>query len=257
MPVTDVEHDVFTRPPADAQLWRYVDLAKYLSLLSTQALWFSRADLLGDRFEGSISKATMEQREKAYSEFPGLLRSMDQLAESRRKALRFHFISCWHCSERESAAMWRLYMKDHGIAIVTTYDRMRSALGGEDEIYVGFVRYIDYDSQVIPEGNWLWPYMHKRRSFEHEHEVRAILTRWPLNLDPPPKEGEGERSVIDWDRPTLPGVAVPVDIPALIQEVRIIPDAPSWFADVVQDVTRRYDFNFPVTPSELGGDPLY
>jgi hypothetical protein len=254
MPVTDVEHDVFERPPAAARLWRYVDLSKYLSLLSTQALWFSRADLLGDPFEGSMSRANVRLRPSVYAKWPGLLKAMDQAAEVRRKELKFHFISCWHCSEWESAAMWRLYMQDHGIAIVTTYERMRAALGGEDEIYVGFVRYVDYEKDWIDEGNSFWPFMHKRQSFEHEREVRAILARWPLNLEPP---GEEERPVVDWDRPSPPGVSVPTDIPALIDEVRVTPDAPSWFVDVVKDVTGRYGLDYPVLQSELGGEPVY
>jgi hypothetical protein len=33
----------------------------------------------------------------------------------------------------------------------------------------------------MPEGNTLWPFLHKRSSFAHENEVRAVIHR-PLDM---------------------------------------------------------------------------
>ena len=41
-------HPLFVAPPGDALLWRYMDFTKFVSLLDTSSLFFSRADLLGD-----------------------------------------------------------------------------------------------------------------------------------------------------------------------------------------------------------------
>ena len=49
-------------------IWRYMDIAKFLSLLDKQSLFFSRLDHLGDPFEGSLTR----QRELARREIPGL-----------------------------------------------------------------------------------------------------------------------------------------------------------------------------------------
>jgi hypothetical protein len=45
-------HKVFEQPQPDANLWRYMDLSKYVSMLATGSLWFARMDLLGDPYEG-------------------------------------------------------------------------------------------------------------------------------------------------------------------------------------------------------------
>lgn len=39
------------------KLWRYMDLAKFLALLEDRALYFARADKLGDPFEGAAGIA--------------------------------------------------------------------------------------------------------------------------------------------------------------------------------------------------------
>lgn len=54
-----------------------------------------------------------------------------------------------------------------------------------------------------------------------------------------------------------PGVAVAVDLDLLIQEVRVSPEAPSWFADAIRGATERYGLAFPVVQSALAVDPVY
>jgi hypothetical protein len=46
----------FDPPPAESRLWRYVDFPKYVSMLSTQTLWFSGPTRLsGERGFGAGS----------------------------------------------------------------------------------------------------------------------------------------------------------------------------------------------------------
>ena len=56
------EHRVFNPPESDAVLWKYMNFTKFVSLLEKQALFFARADKLGDPFEGSFSKANKQLR---------------------------------------------------------------------------------------------------------------------------------------------------------------------------------------------------
>jgi len=74
MPANTV-HPVFQQPVnPDVKVWRYMDFAKYAALLEESALWFSRADKLGesfgdrlgDPFEGTISHATLEAYRTEY-----------------------------------------------------------------------------------------------------------------------------------------------------------------------------------------------
>jgi hypothetical protein len=63
------QHYVFESPgDPDIPLWRYMDLAKLVSLLDRGALWFARADLLGDRFEGSYGAANARLRPEVYGD---------------------------------------------------------------------------------------------------------------------------------------------------------------------------------------------
>ncbi|MFN8224152.1 MAG: hypothetical protein U0R50_13000 [Gaiellales bacterium] len=56
----DATHPVFNAPPDDTVVWRYIDLAKLISLLDHRALYFARADTLGDPHEGALPAPTSE-----------------------------------------------------------------------------------------------------------------------------------------------------------------------------------------------------
>lgn len=79
-------------------------------------------------------------------------------------------------SDDESAALWDEYAPTgEGVAIESDVGRMIDALSGSPEvIFVGAIRYIGYQKEPIPEGNSYNPFLHKRRSFIHEKELRAI-----------------------------------------------------------------------------------
>jgi len=49
-------------PSPNAQLWRYMDFTKYVSLLSSRALYFTRADQFEDTYEGA--KGLLSKRER-------------------------------------------------------------------------------------------------------------------------------------------------------------------------------------------------
>jgi hypothetical protein len=44
---------VFDVPKPESSLWRYMDFAKFVSLLKERSIHFARADCLGDSFEGA------------------------------------------------------------------------------------------------------------------------------------------------------------------------------------------------------------
>jgi hypothetical protein len=53
----------FLKQPSDsdAKVWRYADFAKYVSMLEKGALWFTRADKLGESFEDNWETLSKEQ----------------------------------------------------------------------------------------------------------------------------------------------------------------------------------------------------
>ena len=146
-------------PNADGLLWRYMDLSKYMSLLLSKSVWFSAADLLGDPYEGSMPRANLPIRiplhidsgipEDQLSDFLAALLSM------RQQMPKHVYVSCWHSCEYESAAMWEVYGRESGIAVLSSYSRMCRGLGGADPIVVRAVDYIDYNVTSIDEDNAL------------------------------------------------------------------------------------------------------
>ena len=54
------EHVAFDMPEDDRKIWRYMDLTKFVDIISRKKLYFPTADKLGDPFEGSYPKAYIE-----------------------------------------------------------------------------------------------------------------------------------------------------------------------------------------------------
>ena len=87
--------------------------------------------------------------------------------------------------------------------------------------------------------------MHKRRSFEHEHEVRAILTALPV--DGWPNQSPFMAIELAGKRGTL----VPVYLETLIHTVYVSPYAPAWIAPLIERLLVKLEFKVPVVASDL------
>lgn len=161
----------------------------------------------------------------------------DSLTKDFRKTT---YISCWHGGETESAAMWELYGTSTGsIAIQSTYGKL--AAGLPDIAHLGVVRYIRYDSfdNWIPKRFVLSPFMYKRKEFEHENEVRALITRSK-------NEAQGN-----------PGFKVDIDIAKVIETIRVQPTTPAWIRAAIERLLERYGWGIKIMPSEIDVEPLY
>jgi hypothetical protein len=76
-------------------------------------------------------------------------------------------------SPHESAAMWKIYtITKESIAIRSTFAKLRDRL--DENCFIGTVKYIDYETDFFPHGNVLYPFVHKRKSFAYENEIRAL-----------------------------------------------------------------------------------
>jgi hypothetical protein len=123
------------------------------------------------------------------------------------------------------------------------------------------VRYADYDRDLFPERLSLPQFVHKRRSFEFENEVRAVVQRFP-----PPKSQDEHLATFDIagtetrirGAELLPtGELVRVSLNTLIDTIHVSPVAPPWFADLVRSVCARYRLDKPVVQSSLADEPMY
>ena len=107
----------------------------------------------------------------------GLVKAVDRRVPLLKIHLRQHvMINCWHMNDYESGAMWRVCGKtDEAVVICSTYELLDDAL--DDSVFLGIVKYIDYETQLLPDGSVLERFVHKRKYFSYEQELRAVLDK--------------------------------------------------------------------------------
>ena len=238
------EHPNLKKPKnLNAKLWRYMDFTKFVSLLDKQALFFSRADKLGDPFEGSHPKANIPLRAEIYKdEIP-----LQDISEIYKLLREFTAVNCWHLNTYESAAMWKLYLNSNeGIAIQSTFKRLKDSFRDKKhDIFIGRVQYIDYEKDRISDDP-LSSFVYKRESFKHEQELRAVIQKLPV-------KGLSPRS----KRPFDSGVYISVDLGLLISRIYLAPTSPKWLFELVKSVLAKYNLDREVHQSSLDDVPVY
>jgi len=220
-----------------------MDFTKFVSMLDNSGLYFSRADLLGDPFEGSFSKGNEKLRPIVYANTPITFDAIKSGSEFAKRARLFTFINCWHMNDHESAAMWKLYAKtNEAVAVKSKLSILLSELS--EKIYVGMVKYIDYGKDWTPEGNALSPFIHKRLSFKHENEIRALFC-----------DAGNERKYMNEN---TAGIWEKTNLSKLIEAIYVSPTSPEWFRILVENACTRYGLmNKAVIRSSLDEAPFF
>lgn len=250
----NTEHPNFPQPTEPTSVWRYMDLSRYLDLATRGRLFFSRQDKFRDTYEGAIpcmsrqalalQSKQIEAENKKSDESSGVKKrppSMEvQMMSFLESVRRRTFINCWHMNTVESAAMWDLYGRDgSAIALRTSYKKLRDAL--PSHVYLGMVKYIDFEKDFFALDNAMNPAMHKRRSFEHEKEVRAVL----------PHLGDvSENYALDHELTEF-GLTIPFDVNASVDEIHLSPDSRPWFVRLLQETNAKLGITPPLTKSSL------
>lgn len=250
-------HEDIVEPSEDTTIWRYMDLGKYLDMVTTGSLVMPNATFMRDPYEGQVGP--FNQQLAIPTELIQDPESAEQarrvLAQARLDLQSYTYLSCWHAAEHESAGMWSLYAdEDKGVAVVTTWGRLKETLSTDLNLFGGAVSYLDYETEPLPEDNGLSIYCYKRISFRHEQEVRLVAQNYlgPMvdhGLEHPFEPGNEHPSFEDARRTGV--VRVPVELESLIGGVRVSPAAQAWFARMVMEVTTRCGGEWPVVQSDL------
>ena len=203
-------------------VWRYMSFAKFVWTIQNKCLWLSRADLLGDSWEISLSG---EQLQLVIDRHPinpiGEVRK--ESAEERAKRIlglwrSSTFVSCWNRAQHESNALWKIYCKNpEGVALQTTYEKLSSIRGRHSLHPVTY---------PVPGSNKRTPthtdlVTKKRPMFSYEEEVRIVF--YDENRET--GAADGVRLEFDFD---------------LIESIRIHPEAVESFFDVVRNIVQTY-----------------
>ena len=153
-------------------------------------------------------------------------------------------VNCWHINEGESEAMWRLY-GDNGkaIAVQTTLDALRESIqvcDSEYRVQIYPVKYLDFfDKSLTPrdcviEGQRA-PFF-KRKSYEHEREVRAAIFHV--------SQSAGAVTKLESWKPAP--LRIPIQLKDLIQAIYISPYAGEPFPASVTRVCDKFGFSTDV-----------
>ena len=245
-------------PKLDTKLWRYQDFAKFVSLLDSKKLFFTRADSFEDPFEGA--RGFNFQKDAIYEEMKRFLhikvkadfksdgignptdaeveaeleKELATFTKEQEEKRKDYFVSCWHSNERESEGMWRLYTTamNQGVSIQTTAERLCQSIY-HDGFEMAEVKYISYSEPLKDNQTPIW---YKRDAFAHEQEVRVVIKDTTFKGN---------------------GMLVDVDLDMLIENVYVSPTAPTWLASLVRNVLLKYGIDKPVVYSHLSDNPVY
>lgn len=229
-----------------AKIWRYVSWEKYFSLLKERHLFFPRADLFEDSFEGAATEANRSLQESVFQEhnIPEEQQELVRNISSWNK--HFTFVSCWHFSEHESEAFWKIYGNtDKAVAIQSTYGALKSIL--PEYVHLHPVTYINYRRGHQVQGHSLYPFFYKREEFAHEKELRAVTGDLPIS-DP--------RRKTDWIINDL-GWSLSIDLNKLIVAVVLAPKCSREKGDRIRDASRDEGLAASVSSSSLDARPRF
>ncbi|MBU1566592.1 MAG: DUF2971 domain-containing protein [Proteobacteria bacterium] len=236
-------------PPPETKIWRYLDLPRFLSFLNSKSVTFAKPTTFEDPYEGAATKHGQLVRKIMFDvmipedEKEG---ARGKLASEVKRMVEARYISCWHMNEHESDAMWRLYGSEKGaVALQTTFGKLYSALslfGGKPQnpqsLLAGAVQYIDYETSTHVWNEMISPFFYKRKSFEHEKEVRFFISF----IGTPPD----------------PVVSLPIsDAEAVFEKIYISPLVRKWVAVAITETYSKYGYKIPLEHSALYQTPPF
>jgi len=219
----------------DMVLMRYLDLAKFIDLISTKTLYVASAVEFKDSLEGTLP----EQIREMYKQDPDVIKHLGSkpILEREQKNRIKNNVSCWTKGPKDNMALWKIYgASKQAIAIITTLEKLiQSTLlwSGVTGVTFKEVTYIDH-SGGLPDGIYTLSYDTfglKHEAYEFEKEVRMVVTRNSLKQPSP-----------------LRLKIKPNDI---IEKIIISPEAGEWFFDLVKSVSKKYHITAPVEYSKL------
>ncbi len=223
-----------------------MDFSKYIDLLTTSELHFTRADKLEDPYDCSPMQFLVD----AYKKLPPAPPEGKEWARKVNTFGRlFVYLSCWHMNDGQSAALWKIYSENkyETIAIQTTFGKFESELKNKwprDGIFITKVKYNPENAgetlDEMPGGKLFTPLgwediIYKRPSFAHEKELRAFIYQRVDKLKEVPLRNETHFEKLMRERPKY--IRIKITLSDLIEKVYVSPLAKDLFVELVKNVS--------------------
>lgn len=220
-------------------------MEKLLALCNLKELYLTRADKFTDPWEGTWPKTFIEALAQSAKND-----TVDKFFSTITALKQSFYVNCWHGSPHESAALWEQYSGKAGFAIKTTVGSVKKAITTEIPIYLGAVNYTEYGVNPKEHGslNALKPLFMKRKSFEHEREVRVLHWR-PSNIESVRSGNANE---------VTNSIGIKVNLNILIHELYVSPTSPAWLLEHVSKLLEVFGIQgVPVLRSTLYDPYVY
>lgn len=250
------KHHGWAFPPKveGAPTIRYYRLERFLDLLSTSSLYFSRLSQFNDRWDGTLPRITVALPKDGFTNRPrnpgDKLTDFEMLIRENNRINKYcTYASCWYLHKYESDAMWQLYAKD-GVAVNSTFARLRDSFQvASADVFIGKMIYFDFDTTQPPTyGNTLAAAFFKRIEYEHERELRAVIINAPAEWT----HGDLTDELI-VKQPL--GLEVPVELDTLIESVTLSPRCPERLQNQITQALQSVGLRKPVRRSRLDDVP--
>jgi len=223
-------------------VWRYMSFSKFVWVIQNRCLWLSRADLLGDPWEISLSGEQLQHVINRHPISPvgeppreSATERAERIVNSWREKT---YINCWNMSEHESNALWQIYCKNiDGVVLQTNFEKLNSIKGQYSLLPVTYP--ISGSNKKTPTHTDL--VTKKRPMYEYEDEVRIVYF------------DEND------EMQAAKGVQLKFDFEQYIESIRVHPQAETVFFETVHSIVEKYapNFNGKVTWSDMKLEPPF
>lgn len=192
----------------DTYIWRYMSLAKFLDLITTNSIYFATNKQLitGDPYEGTLPIFTnalfyldsdYQSKKEEYNNITAkplidILKDTKSLQISQKieNIRNSTYINCWHINDDENYLMWQSYARKKGdIAIVSDIDSLIDAIDTDIDIEAIKVKYSskDFNIEITNVSNTVnnseeelkeiikISSKYKKELFKNENELRLIF----------------------------------------------------------------------------------
>lgn len=264
---------------------RYMDLPKFVSLVQTRSLYLAKMSAFEDGLEGGLTvddffktsnapahidlaindfwpraaepgderASRLESSKSVQSEVMERQFSTPFGSYPRDDAERLFpacrewiYVSCWHQSEHECAAMWRLYGRDkNSVCIFSTDEQLKAAIAMNsscDRLEIERVNYIFHINDSF-SGNLLDPFIAKSKPYAFERETRVVAWNSGVDVSTSPKN---ENS----------GLLLEVNLGKMIQKVVVSPHSDPWFKEIVKKLCEEARLSVEVEDSVIRMEPV-
>lgn len=263
-------------PDENITLWRYMSFGSLCEILMNNHIPLISIRNFSDKSEGIILKEVLSKLPNTYEE---------SIKYAIQQYFEWVYISSWHKSENENAAMWDRYTYGgEGVAIKTNAKLLldcikaveHNIIGGpeyagtmnpqstpnEIKLNVGYViKEIEYTErkpsefeireELLREGYDKMCFFYKMMDFKDEAEVRILyspfIAPYQLSQDHP-------SNLPDIEAPIETSTHLRIDsADKLIQQIVISPYAHNQFIKTVEQVIARIEIFKNVLQKQLGG----